>query len=1839
MILHKKSRTLSLYSFGSASRRIWASLIVCLFLFNVCFSESVLAKMSSQQPSSFSSEQPYPDDLSTIHLPQGMGKIEDSYLGNAEEYVLLIQDAHAIPEAQRNIRNIIDYFSKFYGLKTIALEGVDQSLEPQFFRSFPNKSLLKKVFKAYLDQGELTGTTMAAIFNEIEADYVGIEDWSLFEEGYSFYLDAQNQTNDLKVKIEVKEKELHEQKKGVYSKEAIHLDGMLQDFRNNEKNIIELIDYLSAIKPSAANSEIDLIVRKQNHSELEEIPIEMEVKKLARVVESGLRRNDATAAGGREVLASFNEKMQAFQLSQISPEEFAVLLKELTAGLGLKITLSRKLEQLMKQHKRLRDIEGTKFYEDLQKYIQEIKEEVFKSADEKALDLQSEQLEVLKKMMQLELTPTAWQDLKNFEGIWSREDNKFKSIRDEMNAHDAFYRNTEERDNVFITQLDKLLAKEEKKISLSGNSKKVIAFVSGGFHSHNLRERLRENKTSYLLISPSIQSLPEENNYKKHMQGQVSWTAYFEPKEGRVNIADAFARYTRDQLMKSEDVDHGLLMKQWRDQILRDLAAKKEMTQASRYTKYFDESVSNSEKSDSLIQKIKEFSDRLRNLENQGLLTQQNVLNIMKPSMMTSSATYLALAGNKFVSLQPNRAELRAHSTPNVRTDQEITDAYSGFGGKPKGRIFDKADGRFYSYDLSALVLELEQSKKSSGFLSPFRKNQEAKILSFWKSSMRSAIQVLLDEDSEANEESDIHVLELGSGDGTLMGQLSDEFTSSFTGIDFDPKFVEVANEKYASERVSFFQGDATNLEDIANESMNIVILNEGLGNLPLFQEQADAKTTEPKRQTVAHPIFDEAYRTLKPGGFVIIHDFDEKESDQITQLAGYLNYPIKDRVRALENAGFKIISSDHLTTSLAQLPQTHTIIARKSQRSELRVDGNPFQTPISVPTDKDLREWQETIERDWGKGRQGTLDFKKLFENDFFELVGFQDGVALFDYGQEKEGGLHVKRYAALLESKVFATLSKLNDEIRKKEKTIMDSLMNPLMVTLLFSGPVALVVASLTALIFFNIQIKRTPEIMFSSFGIVHAISFVIHRIWFRNHRTEKIRSQSKTILTELLALATSSRDVSSEYALPFEEDPRSELRQTDGDAGWFQHFFNIGRREKKYDIQLTYFGERRWTALRAKDGLSHKYQVQTLGTDIPDHLFEDYVKMLEEYGVDDDDLSGYAREQLEGDSEFHFLVNQQTGRAIGFYNMSQDRGLRDPNQISYVMNLIFITNTHRGTGAADVLYEDMIETYFEGDREAKFWGSIARDHKRAKGAGGEFQLMTTSQRKEALGIMSKVTVVNSLSELRAVDDADLILLERGESSREILFNRQSRNEEGTLILLYPRNSKGENAIHIFRAANDSNRMILSYLDKEGNEQSYPIDVSKTFDVKLGRDHQQNLSPKYSRNHAKLSFRRNSDGFIVLVITDMNSTNKTAIKIEREGVPASRVLSEASTHASEANLVTMLQPKVIEQGASFWISNENRRTYVVVEKKDSNIILHLYHFENNKIAGAETKTLPFDFKNPTYTFGRRSPESESHGFKIDKDYVSRSHGYFSIETTTDGKIKHLKVFDGEHLASGENNRSTNGLYTESLKRVGGVPGKVNDSSRDEPQGVLLTANRIHIQPLEIADQDALYDFKDRGLRIYYQGKTQSYFALEMHEDPRESLGMAMLPGQLLHFDATLIDLSHENLSDPTQRIFGRPTHIQTKIKLNEDGTLMLESDVDDANGGINRLVLTHPLNKDFFPKSAFITRVTEELLAKARSFGRNEIEKYLAEQTEVQSMKSENNERGLHGFCDSTD
>jgi hypothetical protein len=130
-------------------------------------------------------------------LPSEFGSIQEFHQGTETKTVILIQDAHAIPDAQKSIRGLIDYFQKEYGVGLVAVEGASSQLDSQIFRSFPDKDLLKKVFEEYESQGELAGGTSAAIFSDSSSLYHGIEDWNLYEEGIALYLKAIEQAPEI----------------------------------------------------------------------------------------------------------------------------------------------------------------------------------------------------------------------------------------------------------------------------------------------------------------------------------------------------------------------------------------------------------------------------------------------------------------------------------------------------------------------------------------------------------------------------------------------------------------------------------------------------------------------------------------------------------------------------------------------------------------------------------------------------------------------------------------------------------------------------------------------------------------------------------------------------------------------------------------------------------------------------------------------------------------------------------------------------------------------------------------------------------------------------------------------------------------------------------------------------------------------------------------------------------------------------------------------------------------------------------------------------------------------------------------------------------------------------------------------------------------------------------------------------------------------------------------------------------------------------------------------------------------------------------------------------------
>ena len=108
-----------------------------------------------------------------IQLPAEIGKIDEFFRGPAKEHVIIVQDAHAIPDAQRSIRKAILYFYKQYGIRLIALEGAASALDARILKSFPDKEKLNGVLGEYFDRGHRGDTGRRWVGGGHAADFSG----------------------------------------------------------------------------------------------------------------------------------------------------------------------------------------------------------------------------------------------------------------------------------------------------------------------------------------------------------------------------------------------------------------------------------------------------------------------------------------------------------------------------------------------------------------------------------------------------------------------------------------------------------------------------------------------------------------------------------------------------------------------------------------------------------------------------------------------------------------------------------------------------------------------------------------------------------------------------------------------------------------------------------------------------------------------------------------------------------------------------------------------------------------------------------------------------------------------------------------------------------------------------------------------------------------------------------------------------------------------------------------------------------------------------------------------------------------------------------------------------------------------------------------------------------------------------------------------------------------------------------------------------------------------------------------------------------------------------------
>ncbi len=192
-------------------------------------------------------------DVMALQIPKHLGVVSERH-SKSENFVVLVEDAHSIPNAQVQIKGLIEYLTQKYGIRLVVTEGAFGRLDSTFLKSFPDQKKLNQVLDEYAKVGELTGVNHAAILDQTNTRFLGIEDHTLYEEGIRLYLEVLAQKEKLLKFLDVKKEKLKIKKQKTYSEKLFRFDCAAQSFDDHKLPLIDFLQFLASIKPPKPES-------------------------------------------------------------------------------------------------------------------------------------------------------------------------------------------------------------------------------------------------------------------------------------------------------------------------------------------------------------------------------------------------------------------------------------------------------------------------------------------------------------------------------------------------------------------------------------------------------------------------------------------------------------------------------------------------------------------------------------------------------------------------------------------------------------------------------------------------------------------------------------------------------------------------------------------------------------------------------------------------------------------------------------------------------------------------------------------------------------------------------------------------------------------------------------------------------------------------------------------------------------------------------------------------------------------------------------------------------------------------------------------------------------------------------------------------------------------------------------------------------------------------------------------------------------------------------------------------------------------------------------------------
>lgn len=481
-------------AYGSGKFHFWLritamSVLVCYLVTQTGFAEPTAFLPQTALPS------PRLRALPVIPPLLGAVKFIDSRKpSSSSAQIILIEDAHAVIDAQDNIAKILLSLEKSNSLDAVFLEGAAGIMDAVLLQTFPNQKIKTAVLRKYLESGELGGAEMAAAQTRSKTPYLGMEDWTLYQKNYEAYRQALAVREQALDYWESEENRLFE---SFNAGSGSGLKAFLEVLRAYDQDKINTVEWLKTIRPFVFESNL----------ELNTFP---ELRRLMKFVHS-------------------RKKLEAVSL---------------------------RVPRLIEEIDRLRD---------------QLLRGLCRSDEERGFAEQYHRIALSKKMTRLELSLKEWRRVRRIRHLLLERSAPQSLLQPAL----QFYERSIQRENAFVKNIEAGIRKQKAS---------VLTVVAGGFHTEGLRKRLMQRGHRVIAVTPRMRSANGSEYYEPVMQGRLSYRHH-----SNLSLHEAFLRRVAEQLVqKTEWHETGLVLKNWRDDLLCSLAERGAIDSSSRYIRIID---------------------------------------------------------------------------------------------------------------------------------------------------------------------------------------------------------------------------------------------------------------------------------------------------------------------------------------------------------------------------------------------------------------------------------------------------------------------------------------------------------------------------------------------------------------------------------------------------------------------------------------------------------------------------------------------------------------------------------------------------------------------------------------------------------------------------------------------------------------------------------------------------------------------------------------------------------------------------------------------------------------------------------------------------------------------------------------------------------------------------------------------------------------------------------------------------------------------------------------------------------------------------------------------------